>query len=364
MRPRAVVAMSGGVDSGVAAKLAVDAGYEVFGLTLLLKHPDPEFSRGQQCFHPDDARSVEDAVSRLGIRHAYLDRYPEFRREVLLPAAREYACGRTPNPCCECNPKVKFRTLLEYAGSVGAETIVTGHYASVVERGGGFFLRRGIDRGKDQTYFLCRLGQKELSRLWLPLGDLTKEEVRRIAREAGLYAANKRDSQDGCFQVPGESFGETLRRAAGLERKTGDFLYRGKKVGRHGGIHRYTLGQRKGLDVALGVPGYIRSIDPESGDIELTTDPAELECRSFRLVSESWAAGRFPAEEAAGELEVQIRYRSRPMRCRLSKRDDGVSEVRLSSPARAVTPGQMAVFYSGDILLGGGAIDLEKRLGG
>ncbi len=360
MKPRLVAAMSGGVDSCVAVKLAMDAGFEVFGLTLLLKHPDPEFSRGQQCFHPDDARSVADVVGKLGIKHLYLDRYPDFYRQVLRPSALEYARGRTPNPCCICNPLIKFKSILEYADSVGAEKALTGHYARIVEREGKFFLRRGVDQEKDQTYFLYRLGQQELARLWFPLGELSKKEVRLIAEQSGFYSASKRDSQDGCFQVPGESFGETLRRAAGLERREGFFLYQGKKVGRHGGIHCYTLGQRKGLNVALGVPGYIKSIDPESGNIELVTDQEQLGCSSFYLSDEVWTEGHFPEDKELMEnLEVQIRYRSRPVSCRI-RRVDGATRVEFVSPVRAVTPGQSAVFYSGDLLLGGGVINLEK----
>lgn len=344
-----VAALSGGVDSSVAAALAVRAGHEVVGVTLGLKHPDPAFSAAQACASAADEAAVTAVAAQLGIEHHFIDGYGRFRDAVLRPAAQEYAAGRTPNPCCVCNEKLKFAMLFEYADAVGADRVLSGHYASIAPYRGAPHLRRGRDPGRDQTYFLYRLAARELARLDFPVGELEKAEVRRLAAEMELSTAARRDSQDACFQVEGECFGETLRRLFALPAKPGNFLHRGRVVGRHDGIHRYTLGQRKGLSLALGVPAYIAAIDPFSGDIVVETDGDALLCRSF--VVDELAGGEFPET-----VLVQIRFRSAPRPARLQRRDDGAIEVTPEQPLRAVTPGQAAVFYDGDFLLGGGVI--------
>ena len=304
---KAVAALSGGVDSSVAAALALQAGYEVIGVTLRLRHPDPAFSEAQLCASKNDEAAVEQVCRTLGIPHCFLDEYPAFEAEILRPAAEEYAAGRTPNPCCRCNPRIKFGKLIEFARSIGAARVVTGHYA-----------------------------------------------VRAVAARYGFVTSGKPDSQDACFQVPGECFGETLRKLCRLPARPGSFLYRGKIVGRHAGIHQYTIGQRKGLNVALGVPAYVAAIDPESGNITLETDPEQLLSSCFHLRDLHWQSGEPPKE--AETLEVQIRYRSAGEPCRLEVSGDNCRVFPLR-PLRAVTPGQAAVFYRGDLLLGGGVID-------
>lgn len=350
---KVVVALSGGVDSSVAAALAKADGCEVVGVTLRLKHPDPEFSASQLCASKNDEDAVLQTCAKLGIEHHFIEGFARFEEKVLRPAAREYICGRTPNPCCDCNLLVKFGMLAEFAEQINADEVLTGHYAKLERTPEGTVLYRGDDLRKDQSYFLYRLDQRILSKVRFPVGNLEKSEVRRIAAGYGFVTSDKPDSQDACFQVPGESFGETLRRLAGLRYTRGVFVYNGKTVGRHKGIHNYTLGQRKGLNVALGVPAYISRIDPDGGVIELVTDEKKLECSSFLVKNVSWQSGSRPESD---EMDVQVRYRSRAVRCRIAEETGGV-RVFPAVPLRAVTPGQAAVFYNGNRLLGGGVIE-------
>ena len=346
-RGRIVVALSGGVDSSVAALLLRKSGWEVVGATLLL-HPGATA--------PDPA--LERFCAAHGIELHAVPAAEKFAEKVLVPAAREYDRGRTPNPCCECNEVLKFALLAEFARRIGADALATGHYCVA----DGEALYRGGDRAKDQSYFLYRLKRETLPFLRFPLGKFTKTEVRAIARAEGLECAEKPDSQDVCFAVPGECCGDTLLRRAGLAPRPGNITFRGRIVGRHGGIHRCTVGQRGGLGVALGVPAYVKRIDEESGEVELCTDRAELACRSFTLSRVNWQQ-QPPA--AGSMLDIQIRYRSRPARCRVFPEGENC-RVETDGPLFAVTPGQAGVIYRDDLLLGGGAIegrlaDMEKR---
>jgi len=334
-----VAALSGGVDSSVAAALALRDGAEVVGVTLALKHPDPAFSAAQKCAGERDAEAAAAVCRKLAVPHVVLDRFPLFRDRVLRPSAETYLAGRTPNPCCFCNALVKFAALLDYAREIGAEKVVTGHYARIA----GGRLRRGVDHDKDQTYFLYRLTPEMLERIAFPVGEMRKEEVRACAASLELPTAERPDSQDACFMAEGECFGETLRRLFELPARPGRFLFRGKVVGRHPGIHRYTLGQRKGLNVALGMRGYVAAIRRD-GDIELETDERRLFSRGFTLAQ---VCGDIPERSM-----VRIRYRSQPVPAAYR---DGT--VLTDAPQRAVTPGQSAVFYDGDAVCGGGVID-------
>lgn len=337
-RGKILVAMSGGVDSSVAAWLLRDSGYEVIGATLLL-HPGAT--------EPDPALSRLCADLEIPLHALRAER--EFSERVILPAAREYDSGRTPNPCCECNELLKFALLGDLARELGAAALATGHYCVSA----GDRLLRGRDRAKDQSYFLYRLKRELLPFLRFPLGELTKPEVRKLAAENRLVTAGRPESQDTCFAVAGECCGDTLLRRAGIPPKPGKVVFSGRTVGRHSGIHRCTIGQRGGLGVALGVPAYVKRIDGTSGEVELCTERKELAVSRFFLERTNWHREPRPDETP----EVQIRYRSRPVPCRV-RRDGPRWIVETPEPLFAVTPGQAGVIYDRDELLGGGVISL------
>jgi tRNA-specific 2-thiouridylase len=215
-------------------------------------------------------------------------------------------------------------------------------------------LKRGSDPLKDQSYFLYRLTQKQLAKIRFPIGEMKKTDVRALAREMGLKNSGKKDSQDACFAVEGEVFPETLRRLFNGKAREGDFVYKDKTVGRHAGLHQYTIGQRKGMGVALGKPGYVQSIDPESGEINLVTDNQELMSQSFEVSNINWQCGIPP--EMPHHCRIQVRYRSKPGGGTIEQHNDGL-EVTLDTPSRAITAGQAAVFYDAEFLLGGGIIE-------
>lgn len=339
-----LVAMSGGVDSSAACILLKEQGYDVVGVTLLLKGEIDEVS----------AKSIADAADKLGIEHHYLDCRDDFFQRVILPSALEYSCGRTPNPCCICNPAMKFAAVSAFADSLGIEKIATGHYAATVESDGCFYLKRGADKFKDQSYFLYRLSGSLLARLIFPLADKNKDEIRTITKDAGLEVFDRPDSQDVCFAVPGECCGETLRRLVAMPERPGNFIYNGKVVGRHPGVHLYTIGQRKGLGVALGKPAYISRINSRSGDIELVTDESIITVTSFSVDNAVWNCPVLP--ENIPELSVKIRYRTTDCPCQVTRCGDVWQVSSPSGVFRAVTPGQSAVFYWHERLLGGGII--------
>lgn len=336
-RGRIVVALSGGVDSSVAALRLREDGWEVVGATLLLR-PDATVDPALERF----------CAARGIVLHA-IPAAEKFAQRVLVPAAREYDRGRTPNPCCECNGVLKFALLTELARELGAEALATGHYCVTDGRA----LHRGRDLAKDQSYFLYRLARELVPFLRFPLGELTKPEVRDLARAERLECAERPDSQDVCFAVAGECCGDTLLRVSGLPPRPGVVTFAGRVVGRHGGIHRCTVGQRGGLGMALGVPAYVKRIDGASGEVELCADRAELACRSFRLSRVNWQQQPPPA---GSELAIQIRYRSRPARCRVFPEGENC-RIETDEPLFAVTPGQAGVIYEDDRLLGGGAIE-------
>ena len=333
-----MVAMSGGVDSSVTALLLRRAGYEVEGVTLLL--------RSEEAL-PDLV--VRRVCESLGIVLHQLPARKEFIERVIAPAAREYDSGRTPNPCCECNEVLKFSLLLDFARAHGAVALATGHYARIDPTG----LRRGADPAKDQSYFLYRLRREDFGSIRFPLGKMCKAEVRKLAEEAHLPVAKRPDSQDLCFAVPGEPCGDTLLRCAGMPPRPGKVVFRGRVVGAHPGIHRCTLGQRGGLNVALGIPAYVKRIDAETAAVELCTDREELASQVFCLARTNWQQTP-PAD--GEELEVQIRYRSRPVKCRVF-REERFWKVEAAEKLYAVTPGQAGVLYRGDLLVGGGVIN-------
>jgi len=351
---KVIVAMSGGVDSSVAALFYRNLGAEVVGVTLRLRAGIYPGADG--CVSEQDERHAAQVAERLGIPHVILDFSADFLESVLRPCWDEFARGRTPNPCTLCNPRIKFGMLLNYANRIGAGLIATGHYARSVEDNGIWRICRGGDQAKDQTYFLFGLPQSMVARIRFPLGEMSKTEVRRMACEAGLVTHDKRDSQDTCFLIPGESFQESLRKLFAAKPRRGRFLdMSGRILGEHDGIHQFTLGQRKGLGVALGKPAYVAAVAGDTGAVTVTTDENDLMADTFQVAELNWQDDVVPSQPF--RTLIQVRYRSLPMPGMVIPGPSGLNaEVRLDAPLRAITPGQAAVFYRDDILLGGGYI--------
>lgn len=366
MSARVLVAMSGGVDSSVAAALLAEQGYDVVGVAMRLA-PDaplgaaPAGRRGTCCSHDDfeDARRVAE---RLDFPFYVIDLRADFAARVIANFVGEYLRGRTPNPCVMCNREIKFDRLWQRAAALQADYVATGHYARVAgDYASGRRLLRALDGGKDQSYFLFNLGQRELARTLFPLGAMTKQAVREHARRLGLANADKPESQEICFVPDGDYAGLVERAARAAGHPCGGPLAGriidddGHVLAHHQGIHRFTIGQRRGLGVAAGEPLYVRAIDPASGDVAVSrrdglTAAGLIATRVNLVRPETADAGVFDAE-------VKLRYRHRGIPA--SIRLDGCkrAEVRFSDGGPAITPGQACVFYRGEEVLGGGVIE-------
>jgi tRNA-specific 2-thiouridylase len=348
-----VVAMSGGVDSSVAAGLLAEQGHEVLGVTMRLwTEEDASASRHhRRCCSVEDTDDARAAADALGVRHYVLNMEREFTEGVIDAFVSEYGQGRTPNPCLECNDKVKFRPLMEQAVALGADYLATGHYARVVESGGVFELHRAVDQAKDQSYVLYTLGQAELRRTLFPLGGYEKAEIREMARRWGLPNADKPDSADICF-IPSGNYrrfvGERVPVAAGSIVTT-----EGAEIGRHEGIFGYTVGQRKGVPARGGEePLFVVGVDAETNTVVVGPHD-ELMAEGLIAEDVTFVSGAAPAGPV--QVGARIRYRSEPARAALTV-DGGCAEVRFETRQRAVTPGQAVVFYDGERVLGGGKI--------
>jgi len=347
---KVLVAMSGGVDSSVAAALMQQQGHRVIGVTLKQwEGPDGQMPTAGCCTVADatDARRVS---AQLGIPYYVLDYTEEFRSSVVDRFGADYLAGRTPNPCVECNRRVRFKALLDRASDLDCEVLVTGHHARVAFEDGRFRLKKGLDAGKDQSYVLHMLGQDELAKVQLPVGELTKAEVRSIASDLGLRTANKPDSQDICF-VDGD-YRDFLTTYFPATAQPGPIVDTdGEVVGRHDGTSGFTIGQRKGLGVAVGEPRFVVELKPASATVVIG-DRDSLGSTLCRVDEVSWV-DREPADSF--RADVKVRYRSEGAAARVDRAGEGWL-ASFDRPVEAVAPGQAAVFYRSDEVLGGGTI--------
>ncbi|OGQ70218.1 MAG: tRNA 2-thiouridine(34) synthase MnmA [Deltaproteobacteria bacterium RIFCSPLOWO2_12_FULL_44_12] len=362
MKKRVVLGMSGGVDSSVAACLLMEEGLEVLGVSMELYSCDSPLKKG--CCTPIDRLDARKICEQFKIPFEILDLRKPFKTHVMEYFASEYSKGRTPLPCAPCNRDVRFKALLEYADKVGAYGIATGHYARIQKNEDGTFsLLRGIDPKKDQSYFLWGLGQTELSRLKLPIGNFSKPQVREMARKWNLITSEKKESQELCFvgdddhaRFLEEHFPEAAFQA-------GDYVDEaGKRLGKHRGLHAYTIGQRRGLGVALGERRYVVSLNPEKNEVVLGSKDS-LKASGLIAKDVHWIApppsiltlegGGIKGE---GDPVVRIRSTHPGVEATLNNSEEGL-KVEFKNPQEAVTPGQAAVFYQNDVCLGGGWIE-------
>ena len=349
---RIVVAMSGGVDSSTAAGLLVEAGHEVIGLAMKTHGLEPRANRA--CCTPDDMRDARHVAELLNIPFYVLNYEDVFRDEVIIPFAQAYRSGRTPNPCVECNDKVKFRPLLARAQLLEADYLATGHYARIAKTDAGLALQRAIDPRKDQSYFLYRLDQTQLRQLMFPLGDMTKDVVREHARRLGLPVADKSESQEICF-VGAEGYAATVDKL-GMGGPAGQVVDdAGKVLSQHSGIHHFTLGQRRGLRIAAPEPLYVTDIDPQ-GTVRVGGREALL-TTEIELENTVWN-GPPPAPDEV--IMVQQRYRETPQAVQVVAISGAHASLRFPQPTVRGAPGQAAVLFRQDVVLGGGAIALSS----
>jgi tRNA-specific 2-thiouridylase len=353
-KERVVIGMSGGVDSSVAALLLKEQGYEVIGITLKVWLGDCSDTGEHACCGP---RAVEDGRSvayQLGIPFYVIDHKESFEKNIIQYFVNEYSSGRTPNPCVVCNRKLKFGSLLDYAEKLGASKLATGHYAKVEREDDEYVLKKGADPKKDQSYFLYTLDQYKLSRILFPLGNFQKSQVRSLAESARLKVFDKMDSQEICF-VPDGNYVNFLKKAVPDQFRSGPIKdIQGKVLGNHSGIQNYTIGQRKGLGVAFGRPTYVTRLDGKTNTV-VVGEEKDLFSSEFYIRDAHWIGSSKPKEPVS--CTVKIRSMHEGAKAILHFLEKGGAHIHMIQPEKAVTPGQAAVFYEGDKVLGGGFIE-------
>lgn len=351
---KAVVAMSGGVDSSVAAALLKEQGYDVIGMMLRL-WSEPGKEDSNRCCTPDAMAQARRVAAKLEIPFYVVDAKDVFRETVVEYFLSGYARGETPNPCLICNRKIRWTFLLDHALALGAEFMATGHYVRIMkEERGKHTLLRALDRNKDQSYVLHVLDQEKLKHALFPIGDYTKPEIRQIAEKYGLSTATRKDSQDLCF-LAGEDYRNFLKRNASGMLQEGEIVtVDGKVIGHHNGLANYTIGQRKGLGIASSMPLYVITKQAVHNTLVVGTLD-ELGTRELTARDVNWMSGKAPHEPF--RAEVKIRYTAKEAEAVVTPMNNGEQvQVRFDAPQRDITAGQAAVFYQGDLLIGGGII--------
>ena len=351
---KVLIAMSGGVDSSVAAFLMKEQGCECIGATMKLFHnEDISVSRTKTCCSLEDVEDARLVALRLGIPYYVFNFSDDFKGQVIDRFISSYERGATPNPCIDCNRYLKFERLYERARILGCDAIVTGHYARIEQENGRWLLKKSLDESKDQSYVLYSLTQDQLAHTRLPLGAMHKSETRRIAEEQGFYNADKPDSQDICF-VPDGDYAGFIAHYTGRDCPAGDFVDEsGRVLGRHKGIVHYTVGQRKGLGIAADAPLYVKRIDAQENRVVLSGNAA-LFSRELTANDFNWIAYDVPPREL--RATARVRYHQREQAATVTVLSDGHVHLVFDEPQRAITPGQAVVLYDGDTVLGGGTI--------
>lgn len=351
---KAIIAMSGGVDSSVAAYLCKKDGYDCIGATMrLFTNEEIGIRSEKSCCSQDDAEDAKSVAKRLGMEHYVFNFIDEFEKKVIEKFVRSYEEGATPNPCIDCNRYLKFEKLFQRMKELGFDYVVTGHYARIEEENGRFLLKKSIDERKDQSYVLYSMTQEQLAHTLFPLGGMTKEQTRKIAEENGFVNAKKHDSQDICF-VPDGDYASFIERYRDIKYKSGNFVDKnGNILGTHKGIIRYTIGQRKGLGLSLPAPMYVLKKDIEKNEVVLCSD-SELFTSELDVCDVNWIAFDIPPESFSAK--VKIRYNQKEQPAKITVSGENTVHIEFEEPQRAIAKGQAAVFYNGDTVLGGGTI--------
>ncbi len=354
-KTRALIAMSGGVDSSVAARLMLDAGYECIGCTMkLYSNEDANISKEHSCCSLDDVEDARSVARVLGMPHYVMNFSRNFKEKIIDKFVFCYENGITPNPCVDCNRIMKFDELFRRGQELGCEYVVTGHYARVEKAGDRYLLKKALDPAKDQSYVLYSLTQEQLAHVQFPLGGLSKPEVRALAEAGGFINADKPDSQDICF-VPDGDYAAVIEHNTGRKSLPGDFIdtATGKAIGRHQGIIHYTVGQHRGLGLGYHEKLYVTGIDAKNNAVLLGREK-DLYATDFLVKDVNWISGEVPEEPV--RCLATVRYHRREQPATVEPLGGSAYRIRFDTPQRTAAPGQAAVFYEGDIVLGGGTI--------